>query len=148
MRHLLITACAGLVLLAAPVAAEQISRTHGGDTYLAGETVTETLSATGDVFAAGSVVNVACGQRCGLLKLLLLIEGILDLDVPPVFMEPRQGDVKHSLASIDVAEKLLGYQPQVGLEDGLRSTIEWYVENINEQQGKSHSEIPIASGHR
>ena len=59
MRHLLITACAGFALLAAPVAAEQVSRTHGGDTYLAGETVTETLSATGDVFAAGSVVSTA-----------------------------------------------------------------------------------------
>ena len=97
-------------------------------------------------FAAGSVINVACGERCGLLKLLLLIENILDMDVPPVFMEPRQGDVKHSLASIDVAEKLLGYRPQVGLEDGLRSTIEWYVENINQGQSTSRSEIPIASG--
>ena len=59
MRQLLMTACAGLVLLAPPVAAEQLSRTHGGDTYLAGETVTETLAATGDVFAAGSVVSTS-----------------------------------------------------------------------------------------
>lgn len=59
MRHFLIPALAGLALLASPVTAEQISRTHGGDTYLAGETVTETLTATGDVFAAGSVVSTS-----------------------------------------------------------------------------------------
>jgi hypothetical protein len=59
MRHLLITALTGFALSTAPIGAEQVSRTHGGDTYLAGETVTETLSATGDVFAAGSVVSTA-----------------------------------------------------------------------------------------
>lgn len=59
MRHQLIMALVGFALIAAPASAEQVSRTHGGDTYLAGETVTETLSATGDVFAAGSVVSTA-----------------------------------------------------------------------------------------
>lgn len=58
MRHFLITVCAGFMLLTAPATAEQISRIHGGDTYLAGETVTETLTATGDVFAAASVVSI------------------------------------------------------------------------------------------
>lgn len=59
MRHFLISTLTILALSAAPATAEQVSRTHGGDTYLAGETVTETLSATGDVFAAGSVVSTA-----------------------------------------------------------------------------------------
>ncbi len=59
MRHLLISTLAAIAVSAAPVMAEQVSRTHGGDTYLAGDTVTETLSATGDVFAAGSVVSTS-----------------------------------------------------------------------------------------
>ena len=59
MRHLITTTCASLVLLAAPLAAEQVNRVHGGDTYIAGETVAETLSATGDVFAAGSVITTS-----------------------------------------------------------------------------------------
>lgn len=59
MRHLLIIAATGLALSAVPATAEQISRVHGGDTFLAGESITETLTATGDVFAAGSVVNTS-----------------------------------------------------------------------------------------
>ena len=57
MRHFLFLTLSALALSAAPSLAEQVSREHGGDTYLAGETVTETLAATGDIFAAGSVVT-------------------------------------------------------------------------------------------
>ncbi|MEJ8561959.1 hypothetical protein QTO30_12525 [Yoonia sp. GPGPB17] len=57
MRHFLISILTILTLSSGPTAADQVSRTHGGDTYLAGDTVTQTLSATGDVFAAGSVVS-------------------------------------------------------------------------------------------
>ena len=59
MRHFLIMAVTGLAISAVSATAEQISRVHGGDTYLAGETVTENLTATGDVFAAGSVVSTS-----------------------------------------------------------------------------------------
>ena len=57
MRHFLFLTLSALAFSAAPSLAEQVSREHGGDTYLAGETVTETLAATGDIFAAGSVVT-------------------------------------------------------------------------------------------
>lgn len=57
MRQFLIWTLATFALSAGPALAEQVSRTHGGDTYLSGETVTETLTATGDVFAAGSVIT-------------------------------------------------------------------------------------------
>lgn len=57
MRQLLITAITGFVIAMTPASAEEVSRTHGGDTFIAGEAVTETLSAPGDVFAAGSVVT-------------------------------------------------------------------------------------------
>lgn len=116
-------------------------------TYV-GNVVQANIAASQAHFTAGSVINVACGQRCGLNKLLLMIEGILDIDVQPIFTETRQGDVKHSLASIDVAAKVLGYQPQVGLEEGLKSTIDWYVESIDAQLSKNQSEMPIASGQR
>jgi UDP-N-acetylglucosamine 4-epimerase len=38
----------------------------------------------------------------------------------------RAGDVKHSLADISLAEQYLGYKPNVGFEEGLSRTIEWY----------------------
>ncbi len=59
MRQYLFLTLSALVLTVAPALAEQVSRNHGGDTYLAGEAITETLSATGDVFAAGSVVTTS-----------------------------------------------------------------------------------------
>ena len=59
MRHFMISTLIILALSAAQATAEQVSRTHGGDTYLAGDTVTQTLSAAGDVFAAGSVVSTS-----------------------------------------------------------------------------------------
>ncbi|MEL6837801.1 MAG: hypothetical protein AAFP85_00830 [Pseudomonadota bacterium] len=59
MRHLCVLAATGLILASAQAMAETASRIHGGDTYLAGDAVTESLSATGDVFAAGSVVTTS-----------------------------------------------------------------------------------------
>lgn len=64
MRHLLIILLASFAVCAPPVLAEQVSRVHGGDTYLAGEAITETLTATGDVFAAGSVITTS-GRAAG-----------------------------------------------------------------------------------
>jgi nucleoside-diphosphate-sugar epimerase len=45
--------------------------------------------------------------------------------VEPVYEAVRAGDVRHSLAAIEKAARLLGYQPSVGLEEGLRRTLEW-----------------------
>lgn len=59
MKRLLISTVTAFALSALPAMSEQVSRTHGGDTYLAGDTVTQSLSATGDVFAAGSVVTTS-----------------------------------------------------------------------------------------
>lgn len=59
MRQFLFLTFSALALSAVSAMAQQVSREHGGDTYLAGEAVTETLSATRDVFAAGSVVTTS-----------------------------------------------------------------------------------------
>lgn len=76
--------------------------------------------------ALGAVINVACGQSTDLLQLLAIIGRILDKTVEPQFAPPRAGDVRHSLADLTRARELLGYEPVVSLEDGLRNTIEWY----------------------
>jgi len=59
MRQFLFLTFSALALSAVSAMGQQVSREHGGDTYLAGEAVTETLSATRDVFAAGSVVTTS-----------------------------------------------------------------------------------------
>ena len=74
---------------------------------------------------AGEVFNVACGQRFTLLDLLQMLNRILGTSVEPRFGEARAGDVKHSLADISKAQRLLGYSPTVSFEEGLERTVAW-----------------------
>jgi UDP-glucose 4-epimerase len=74
--------------------------------------------------APGEVLNVAGGRQSSLLDLLGILEGIAGRRVEARFEAPRAGDVRHSLAGIDRARKVLGWEPRVGLEDGLRRTMD------------------------
>ena len=75
--------------------------------------------------AAGEVINVATGGRISLNDLLRVMSGLVGARVTPIYREQRAGDVKDSQADITKARTLLGYEPIVGLEEGLRRTIEW-----------------------
>ena len=80
--------------------------------------------------APGHVVNIACGKRYTLNELLHLLENILEMPANARYEESRPGDVKHSLASIDLAGKVLGYEPRISFEDGLRKTVAWYQDRL------------------
>jgi nucleoside-diphosphate-sugar epimerase len=71
------------------------------------------------------VINVATGGRISLNELLRVMSGFVGVRVAPIYKEERAGDVKDSQADISKARTLLGYAPIVGLEEGLRHTIEW-----------------------
>ena len=61
-----------------------------------------------------------------MLELVSLLAGIVGVpDVHPTFEDERPGDVKHSQADISAARELLGYDPRVSFEEGLRRTVEW-----------------------
>jgi len=75
---------------------------------------------------AGQVFNLATHGRISLNQLLATLKKIFGSDVEPIYKDARQGDVRDSQADISKAAKLLGYQPIVGLEDGLRKTVDWY----------------------
>src|SRR5258708_7246007 len=75
--------------------------------------------------AAGELINVATGGRISLNDLLRVMSGLVGANVSPVYREARAGDVKDSQADITKAKALLGYAPIVGLEEGLRHTLEW-----------------------
>jgi nucleoside-diphosphate-sugar epimerase len=51
---------------------------------------------------------------------------VIGTSLPPVYADARVGDVRHSLADISKAKRLLGYEPEVDLEEGLRRTVDWY----------------------
>jgi nucleoside-diphosphate-sugar epimerase len=75
---------------------------------------------------AGQHVNVATGHRVTLRQLLDTLARELGVDSRPEHRAPRAGDVRHSLADISAAHKLLGYRPRVDFETGLRKTLDWY----------------------
>ena len=76
--------------------------------------------------AVGKVVNVANGERVTLNQLLETMKQITGKrDITPRYEPARHGDVRDSLADLTLARELLGYEPRVGLEDGLRRTFEW-----------------------
>jgi nucleoside-diphosphate-sugar epimerase len=72
------------------------------------------------------VINVATGGRISLNQLFRTMRDAVGGTVEPTYGEPRSGDVKDSQADISKAQRLLGYQPMVSFEDGLKRTIEWY----------------------
>jgi len=75
---------------------------------------------------AGQAFNVACGGRYTLLDLLARLKEILGSDIDPIHEAARAGDVKDSQASIEAAERALGYKVSVGFEEGLGKTAAWY----------------------
>lgn len=79
--------------------------------------------------AAGKVINIATGQRYTLHQVLAVLQQILGTQSEPIYAAPRPGDILHSQADITLARQLLGYEPKVHLEEGLRKTVAWYQEN-------------------
>jgi len=75
---------------------------------------------------SGETFNVGCGASYTLNDLVARLNKILGTRLKPEYGPPRPGDVKHSMASIDKAGRLLGYKPVVVFEDGLRRTVEWF----------------------
>lgn len=73
--------------------------------------------------APGRVYNIACGERITLNQLAAGLRDQLDTDVEAVHVEPRAGEVRHSLADVDHARADLGYDPRIGLTEGLHRTI-------------------------
>lgn len=82
--------------------------------------------ATNDEANFGQVFNIACGDRISLNDLVKSINKILGKDVKPAYLDPRPGDIKHSLADVDKAAKYLKYTPEIDLHTGLEKTIQWY----------------------
>ena len=86
--------------------------------------------------ARNKVYNVAFGQRTTLNELFALIREEVVRHKPeaasaaPVHRDFRAGDVRHSLASIDRAQSLLGYDPQFDVRQGLRLAGDWYAANL------------------
>ncbi len=76
----------------------------------------------------GESVNVAAGAPRSVLDVLDAIARALGSRVEPEFGPPRPGDIRDSHADIGLARSLLGFEPRVGFDEGLRQTIDWIRE--------------------
>jgi UDP-N-acetylglucosamine 4-epimerase len=74
----------------------------------------------------GEVFNIAVGERVSLNSLVELLKKLTGSKVQPFHRPERIGDVKDSLADISKARKVLGYEPQIHIEEGLKRTLEWF----------------------
>lgn len=87
--------------------------------------------------ARDQVYNVAYGERTTLNELFSLIKDRVAIEKPdvtsiePEYRDFRPGDVRHSLASIEKAKNLIGYEPEFSVRDGLDQAARWYLENLS-----------------
>jgi UDP-glucose 4-epimerase len=75
---------------------------------------------------AGEVFNIACGESISLQSVLQILSEFLNQKVQPDYRPPRVGDVKHSLADISKAKRMLGYRPAIPFREGLKQTFEYF----------------------
>ena len=79
---------------------------------------------------AGEIVNIACGQAVTVNEIIDMINEFTGKKVKPIYTAPRPGDVKHSLADITLAKKLIAFKPKVSFRQGLEKAIDWYRKNL------------------
>jgi UDP-glucose 4-epimerase len=95
-------------------------------TYIANVVQANLLAATSPA-AVGYAMNIGCGKQVSLNMALHVASELLGTRVEAEYREPRQGDVRDSLADISRAERLLGYRPTTGFREGLARTIETFA---------------------
>ncbi len=95
------------------------------------ENVVQANLAAADARVDGPLVaNIACGTSITVNRIIRVLNELLGTRLDPQYEPPRAGDIKHSWADISLARKVLGYEPTVDFEAGLRQAIGWYRENL------------------
>jgi len=94
-------------------------------TYIA-NVVDANLRAAESAEAVGKVINIANGQSVSVNQVLTTLQKLCSADQQAEYFPARTGDVRDSLADLTLARSALGYQPLVGLEEGLRLTLDWW----------------------
>jgi UDP-glucose 4-epimerase len=96
------------------------------------------LASRADDGAWGRVLNIGGGRPpTSVNRLLSLISEVSGTSVDPIHTPPRAGDVRFTQANVSRAKDLIGYVPNVAIEEGLRRTIEWFRESLS-RRGPQH----------
>jgi nucleoside-diphosphate-sugar epimerase len=85
------------------------------------------LAALAPEDARGRVLNIGGGREpTSVNRILEIVADLTGTDPEPVHTPPRQGDVRRTEADVSLARRLIGYEPGVGIEEGLRRTVAWF----------------------
>jgi len=76
--------------------------------------------------ASGKIFNVGTGKYITIDRLWKMTCDLCSLNIKPEYKPPRDGDIVESVANIDHAEKVLGFNPKYSFEEGLKITFDWY----------------------
>jgi UDP-N-acetylglucosamine/UDP-N-acetylgalactosamine 4-epimerase len=95
-------------------------------TFVANAVSANLLACKAPAAAVGEVFNIACNRQASLNRLYGQLQELLGTQIVANHGPPRAGDVRHSLADIGKAQRLLGYHGSIGLEEGLKRSIDWY----------------------
>lgn len=77
--------------------------------------------------APGEVINIGGGDQTTINRLVSILSDITGVEAKVEHIGPQAGDVRHSLAAIEKARELLGFEIGVGLREGLENTVKWYA---------------------
>jgi UDP-glucose 4-epimerase len=99
------------------------------DFVFVGDVVRALMAAAVSPSGLGKVFNVGTGASLTINDLWKAIAALSGCKVAPLYRPPRSGDILHSVSAIDSAAANLGFSPQVSLEKGLQSTLDWYRES-------------------
>ncbi len=92
-------------------------------TYIENVVQANMLALDAPADALGRVFNIGCGDRITVNALWQEIASAIGVEIEPTYVPTRAGDVRDSLASLDLAHELLSYEPRVGLREGLERTV-------------------------
>jgi UDP-glucose 4-epimerase len=74
----------------------------------------------------GEIINIGSGKRISVNRIIKLLEKEIGKKASAEYIEMQKGDMKHTLADISKAKKLLGWKPKINIEDGIKMYVEWY----------------------
>jgi UDP-glucuronate 4-epimerase len=80
------------------------------------------------------IFNLGNGKPCILKDFIALVEKYVKKKVVIDILPAQPGDVDRTAADISHARKLLGYNPSISLEEGIKKTVEWYLEHMKHQR--------------
>jgi len=85
---------------------------------------------TNNIDAIGQIYNIACGGRITINDLFNILKKHTNSNIMPTYREERSGDIRDSLANISKAQEKLEYNPEYGIDEGLKVTLDWFEQKF------------------